>query len=142
MPNIIINQMVAMINLIGNFFIAACAWTGNIHHEIYSRYIEKWSLTNLFIEHKFGGGEDRTSFNLRIDSSNILFPISVMENRGSRQKILIISLLRHSSTIISWNYHAINFHKFSSQESMNNYLGFYSHSQVKWLNRYFTFSIK
>ena len=73
--------MAATINLIDNFFIAACAWTGNFHHEIYSRYIEKSSLTNLFVEHKFGGGKDRTSFNLRIDSSNILFPISIMGTR-------------------------------------------------------------
>ena len=44
-----------MINLIGNFIIAADAWTGNIQNEMDARYVEQSSLTNLFIEHKFWG---------------------------------------------------------------------------------------
>ena len=44
-----------MIDLIGNFFIAAEAWTGNIQNEMDARYVEKSSLTNLFTEHKFFG---------------------------------------------------------------------------------------
>ena len=47
--------MVRMIDLIGNFIIAADAWTGNIQNEMDSRYVEQSSLTNLFTEHKFWG---------------------------------------------------------------------------------------
>ncbi|WP_269606091.1 hypothetical protein [Prochlorococcus marinus] len=55
MPSIILNQMAEMINLIGNFIIAADAWTGNIQNEMDARYVEQSSLTNLFTEHKFWG---------------------------------------------------------------------------------------
>ena len=44
-----------MIDLIGNFIIAADAWTGNIQNEMDARYVEKSSLTNLFTENKFWG---------------------------------------------------------------------------------------
>ena len=44
-----------MIDLIGNFIIAANAWTGNIQNEMDARYVEQSSLTNLFTEHKFWG---------------------------------------------------------------------------------------
>jgi len=47
--------MAAMIDLIGNFFIAADAWTGNIQNEMESSYVEQSSLTDLFTEHKFWG---------------------------------------------------------------------------------------
>ena len=44
-----------MINLIGDFIIAADTWTGNIQNEMDARYVEQSSLTNLFTEHKFWG---------------------------------------------------------------------------------------
>ena len=44
-----------MIDLIGNYIIAADAWSGNIQNEMEARYVEKSSLTNLFTEHKFLG---------------------------------------------------------------------------------------
>ena len=44
-----------MMNLIGNFIIAADAWTGNIQNQMDARYVEQSSLTNLFTEHKFWG---------------------------------------------------------------------------------------
>ena len=44
-----------MIDLIGNFIIAADAWAGNIQNEMDARYVEQSSLTNLFTEHKFWG---------------------------------------------------------------------------------------
>ena len=44
-----------MIDLIGNFIIAADAWTGNIQNEMDARYVEQSSLTNLFTENKFWG---------------------------------------------------------------------------------------
>lgn len=47
--------MAPMINLIGDFIIAAEAWTGNIQNEMDARYVERSSLTNLFTEHKFWG---------------------------------------------------------------------------------------
>ena len=46
---------IGMIDLIGNFIIAADAWTGNIQNEMDARYVEKSSLTNLFTENKFWG---------------------------------------------------------------------------------------
>ena len=52
---IILNQMTGMIDLIGNFIIAADAWTGNIQNEMDAGYQEKSMLTNLFTEHKFLG---------------------------------------------------------------------------------------
>ena len=55
MPNILLNQMAGMIDLIGNCIIAADAWTGNIQNEMDARYDEQSSLTNLFTEHKFFG---------------------------------------------------------------------------------------
>ena len=47
--------MPTMIDLFGNFIIAADAWTGNIQNEMDARYVEQSSLTNLFTEHKFWG---------------------------------------------------------------------------------------
>ena len=55
MPNIILNQIAGMIDLIVNLIIAADAWTGNIQNEMDARYVEQSSLTNLFTEHKFLG---------------------------------------------------------------------------------------
>ena len=55
MPNILLNQIAGMIDLIGDFIIAADAWTGNIQNEMDARYVEQSSLTNLFTEHKFWG---------------------------------------------------------------------------------------
>ena len=55
MPNILLSQIAGMIDLIGNFIIAADAWTGNIQNEMDARYVEQSSLTNLFTEHKFWG---------------------------------------------------------------------------------------
>ena len=55
MPNIVLNHIAAMIDLIGSFIIAADAWTGNIQNEMDARYVEQSSLTNLFTEHKFWG---------------------------------------------------------------------------------------
>ena len=55
MPNILLNQIAVMIDLIWNFIIAADAWTGNIQNEMDARYVEQSSLTNLFTEHKFWG---------------------------------------------------------------------------------------
>ncbi len=55
LPNILLSQIAGMIDLIGNFIIAADAWTGNIQNEMDARYVEQSSLTNLFTEHKFWG---------------------------------------------------------------------------------------
>ncbi len=55
MPYILLSQIAGMIDLIGNFIIAADAWTGNIQNEMDARYVEQSSLTNLFTEHKFWG---------------------------------------------------------------------------------------
>ena len=55
MTNILLSEITAMIDLIGNFIIAADAWTGNIQNEMDARYVEKSSLTNLFTENKFWG---------------------------------------------------------------------------------------
>ena len=55
MTNILLSEITAMIDLIGNFIIAADAWTGNIQNEMDARYVEQSSLTNLFTEHKFLG---------------------------------------------------------------------------------------
>ena len=44
-----------MLDLISNIYISANAWTGNIQNEMYARYVEHSSLTNLFTEHKFLG---------------------------------------------------------------------------------------
>ena len=55
LPNIVLNHIAAMIDLIGSFIIAADAWTGNIQNEMDARYVEQSSLTNLFTEHKFWG---------------------------------------------------------------------------------------
>ena len=55
MPNILLNQITGMIDLIGNFIIVADAWTGNIQNEMDARYQEKSMLTNLFSEQKFWG---------------------------------------------------------------------------------------
>ena len=54
-PNILLNQITGMIDLIGNFIIAADEWTGNIQNEMDARYVEQSSLTNLFTKHKFWG---------------------------------------------------------------------------------------
>ena len=55
LPNILLNQMAGMIDLIWYFRITADAWTGNIQNEMDVRYVEQSSLTNLFTEHKFWG---------------------------------------------------------------------------------------
>ena len=55
LTNIHFSQITRMIDLIGNFIIAADKWTGNIQNEMDARYVEKSSLTNLFTEHKFWG---------------------------------------------------------------------------------------
>ena len=55
MPNIILNHIAAMIDLIGSFIITADAWTGNIQNEMDASYVEQSSLTNLFTEQKFLG---------------------------------------------------------------------------------------
>ena len=44
-----------MFDLIGNIYIAADAWAGNIQNEMDARYQEKSMLTNLFTENKFWG---------------------------------------------------------------------------------------
>ena len=55
MPNILLDQIAGMIDLIGDFRIIADAWNGNIQNEMDARYVEQSSLTNLFTEHKFLG---------------------------------------------------------------------------------------
>ena len=55
MPNIPLDEMIKMIDLIGDFIVAADAWSGNIQNEMDARYVEQSSLTNLFTEHKFFG---------------------------------------------------------------------------------------
>ena len=55
LPNILINQIAGMIDLIGKFIITADPWLGRIQSEMDARYVEQSSLTNLFTEHKFWG---------------------------------------------------------------------------------------
>ncbi len=85
MANFVINQKAAMINLIGNFIIAAYTRTRNSQNEMDSRNPIKSMLTNLFREHKYLG-VSWTSFNRLYDLLNI-FPISSMATRKSRTKI-------------------------------------------------------
>ena len=47
--------MTGMIDLIGNIYVTADAWTRNIQNEMEARYVEQSSLTNLFTKHKFWG---------------------------------------------------------------------------------------
>ena len=85
MPNILFSQMAGMINLIGNFIIAADAWTGNIQNEMDARYQEKSMLTNLFTEHKFWGWAGLLSIFLAI-ASMFYFQFQLWEQEDQEQK--------------------------------------------------------
>ena len=55
MPNILLNQISGMLDLLKNVQFAVDAWAGNIQNEMDARYQERSMLTDLFTEHKFWG---------------------------------------------------------------------------------------
>ncbi len=85
LPNILLNQMAGMIDLIGNFIIAADAWTGNIQNEMDARYQEKSMLTNLFTEHKFWGWAGLLSIFVAI-AAIFYFQFQAWEQEDQEQK--------------------------------------------------------
>ena len=74
-----------MIDFIGNFLIAAYAWTGNIQNQMDARYQEKSMLTNLFTEHKFWGWAGLLSIFLAI-ASMFYFQFQLWEQEDQEQK--------------------------------------------------------
>ena len=85
MPNILLNQIAGMIDLIGNTIIAADAWTGNIQNEMDARYVEQSSLTNLFTEHKFWGWAGLLSIFVAI-AAIFYFQFQAWEQEDQKQK--------------------------------------------------------
>ena len=85
LPNILLSQIAGMIDLIGNFIIAADAWTGNIQNEMDARYVEQSSLTNLFTEHKFWGWAGLLSIFVAI-AAIFYFQFQEWEQEDQQQK--------------------------------------------------------
>ena len=85
LPNMILRQMDGMIDLIGNFIIAANEWTENIQNEMDARYVEQSSLTNLFTEHKFWGWAGLLSIFLAI-AAIFYFQFQEWEQEDQEQK--------------------------------------------------------
>jgi len=77
--------MAAMIDLIGNFIIAADAWTGNIQNEMDARYQEKSMLTNIFTENKFWGWAGLLSIFISI-CAIFYFQFQAWEQENQEQK--------------------------------------------------------
>ena len=77
--------MAAMIDLIGNFIIAADAWTGNIQNEMDARYQEKSMLTDLFTQNKFWGWAGLLSIFVAI-AAIFYFQFQVWEQEDHEQK--------------------------------------------------------
>ena len=74
-----------MINLIGNFIIAADGWAGNIQNEMDARYQETSMLTNLFTEHKFWGWAGLLSLFVAI-CAIFYFQFQAWEEENKEQK--------------------------------------------------------
>ena len=85
MPNILLNQIAGMIDLIGDFMIVADAWTGNIQNEMDARYQENSMLTNLFTEHKLLGWAGLLSIFLAI-CAIFYFQFQAWEQEDQEQK--------------------------------------------------------
>ena len=85
MLNIFLNQIAVMIDFIGNFIIAADAWTGNIQNEMDAGYVEQSSLTNLFTEHKFWGWAGLLSIFVAI-AAIFYFQFQAWEQEDQEQK--------------------------------------------------------
>ena len=85
MPNIGLNDISAMIDLIGSFIIAADAWTGNIQNEMDASYVEQSSLTNLFTEQKFLGWAGMLSIFVAI-CAIFYFQFQAWEQEDQEQK--------------------------------------------------------
>ena len=86
LPNILINQMAGMIDLIWNFIIAADAWTGNIQNDMDASYVEQSSLTNLFTEQKFFGWAGLLSIFVAI-CAILYFQFQAWEQEDQEKKI-------------------------------------------------------
>ena len=87
LPNILLSQIAGMMDLIGNFIIAADAWTGNIQNEMDARYVEQSSLTNLFTENKFWGWAGLLSIFVAL-AAIFYFQFKVWEQEDQEQEEL------------------------------------------------------
>ena len=76
-----------MIDSMGDFIIAAEAWTWNIQNEMDARYVEKSSLSNLFTEHKFWGWVGLLLIFVAI-AAIFFFQFQVWEHEDQEQKKL------------------------------------------------------
>ena len=85
MTNILLTQIAGMIDLIGDYIIAADAWIGNIQNEMDARYQEKSMLTNLFTENKFLGWAGLLSIFVAI-CAIFYFQFQAWEQENQEQK--------------------------------------------------------
>tara|TARA_B100000700_G_scaffold316088_1_gene405051 strand:- start:1652 stop:1882 length:231 start_codon:yes stop_codon:yes gene_type:complete len=74
-----------MFDLIGNIYIAADSWAGNIQNEMDARYQEKSMLTNLFTENKFWGWAGLLSIFVAI-AAIFYFQFQAWEQEDQEQK--------------------------------------------------------